>query len=676
MGLDIFLSEVVVLLASAVVVMLVSVRLHVPPIVALLATGVLIGPHGLGWISSVREVELFAEVGVALLLFTIGLEVSIDRLRRLRRALLLGGSVQVSLTTLVVTGAAVGLGLPWPHALFIGWVVSLSSTALVLKLLSDRRETETPHGQLDLAILLFQDFLIVPMIVLTPFLAGTLGFSIGAFLGRLAGAMAALVVVFFIGRRLLPRLLEVVVRSGVREVLLLGAMALCLGMGWLTHSFGFSLAIGSFLAGVLLSGGLYSHQVVADIAPFRDLFSGIFFISIGMLLDVAWVAGRPATVIAVAAGVIALKIVTAGAAAAVLGYPVRTVVLSALALAQVGEFSFVLMEVGLENGLLIGGRFQLLLAAAVVTLVATPAMSMASHPFSAWLSGRLPSSGPAPASGDPVTGEESDHIVIVGFGVGGRLLARVLREVGIPYVVVELSSELVRAGRREGEPLLYGDTTREEILRRAGIERANVVAFAISDIAAVLLGVGLARRLAPGAQIIVRTGLVSEIEELRAAGADQVVAEEFETAIEVFTRVLERYHVPRNIVRAQTRVLRGEGYRMLRSPSLDRTVSQAVLDALAAGTTDVYLLASDSVVRGRSLRELDLRRRTGATVIAVVRNTSSRLNPELDVRKSGPALSGLSLEPGDSLVLAGSHQEIDRAFDLLANFEEDPELSG
>ena len=662
MSLDIFLSQVVVLLASAVVVMLVSVRLHVPPIVALLATGVLIGPHGLGWISSVREVELFAEVGVALLLFTIGLEVSIDRLRKLRRALLLGGSVQVSVTTVVVTGAAVGLGLPWLHALFIGWVVSLSSTALVLKLLSDRRETETPHGQLALAILLFQDFLIVPMIVLTPFLAGTLGFSIGAFLGRLAGAVAALAVVFLIGRRLLPRLLEVVVRSGAREVLPLGAMALCLGIGWLTHSFGFSLAIGSFLAGVLLAGSLYSHQVIADIAPFRDLFSSIFFISIGMLLDVGWVAARPGTVIAVAAGMIALKIVTAGTAVAVLGYPVRTVVLSALALAQVGEFSFVLMEVGLENGLLIGGRFQLLLAAAVVTLLATPLFVTVSHRLSAWLGGLVPSRR-ATATQQPTEGEKSDHVIIVGFGVGGRLLARVLREAGIPYIVVELSGELVRSGQREDEPMIYGDTTREEILRRAGIERANVVAFAISDIAAVLLGVRLARRLAPGAQIIVRTRLVSEIEGLRAAGADQVVAEEFETAIEVFTRVLERYHVPRNIVRAQTRVLRGEGYRMLRSSSLDRTVSQAVLDALAAGTTDVYLLNSDTVVRGRSLRELDLRQRTGATVIAVVRDGSSQLNPEPD----------LSLEPGDSLVLVGSHQEIDGAFDLLASFEEDLE---
>ncbi|MEE2777792.1 MAG: cation:proton antiporter [Acidobacteriota bacterium] len=657
MGLESFLREAVLLLASAVVVVVVSVRLRVPPIVALLVTGVLIGPHGFGLVSVVEEVELFAEVGVALLLFTIGLEVSIERLRRLRRAFLVGGSVQVSLTTAGVTGVAMAMGLPWPRALFMGWLAALSSTALVLKLLRDRRETETPQGRLALAILLFQDFMIVPMIALTPALAGTLGVSASALAVRLGGAAVGLAVVLVLARRVLPRLLEVVVRSRVREVLPLGALALSLGMGWLTHSFGFSLALGSFLAGILLSGSNYTHQVIADVAPFRNLFSGIFFISIGMLLDIGWVASMPGPVIAVAAGVVALKIAAAGVAVAVLGYPARTTLLTAMAVAQVGEFSFVLMEVGHANGLLVDDRFQLVLAAAVVTLLATPAVFGASGAAARALAKLVPYC--ASAEDARAAAHKSDHVIVVGYGVGGRLLTRVLRESGIPYVVVELSNELVRLGRSTDEPMLYGDATREEILEAAGIERANVVAFVIADLEAVKLGVGIARRLVPAAQIIVRTRLVSEIEGLLEEGADQVVAEEFETAIEVFTRVLERYHVPRNVVRAQTRVLRGEGYQMLRSPILRGSVSQAVVDALAAGTTDVYMLGSDSTVAGRNLRELELRARAGATVIAVVRDGSSQLNPE----------PGLSLEAGDCLVLVGSHQEIDRAFDHLAALE-------
>jgi CPA2 family monovalent cation:H+ antiporter-2 len=660
--LDVFLREVVVLLASAVFVVAASARFRVPPIVGFLVTGMFIGPHGLGLISELDEVELFAEVGVALLLFTIGLEISADRLRRLRRAFLIGGVVQVSLTSAAVTAVTVGLGLAWPRALFIGWVVALSSTALVLKLLSARREIDAPHGRIALAILLCQDFLIVPMIALTPLLSGSLSFSVADLLLRLAGAAAALAAVFLLGRRLLPLVMEAVVRSGVREVLLLGSLALCLGLGWLTHALGFSLALGAFLAGVVLSGSLYSHQIVADIAPFRDLFSGVFFVSIGMLLDLDWLAARPGLVLVVATGVVLLKILTAGIAAAVLGYPVRTVLLSAFALAQIGEFSFVLMEVGFANGLLGGDQFQMILAAAVVTLLLTPGVVALSRPLSVWLGRALPSKRRPDAAGAEIE-KKRDHVIVVGFGEGGQLLARVLREAGIQYVVVELSGDRVRRGLSEGQPMLYGDAAREEILQHAGIDRANVVVFALSDPTALQLGVGHARRLAPRAQIIVRTRLMRDIESLLAAGADQVVAEAFESAIEVFTRVLDRYHVPRNVIRAQTRVLRGEGYRMLRAPSLDRTVSQAVMDALAAGTTDLYLLDAESAVPGRSLRELDLRRRSGATVIAVVRDGTSHLNPEPD----------LSLAGGDCLVLMGSHQEIDRAFDLLeAAVEEEP----
>ncbi len=663
MQLDFFLREVVLMLTAAVVIVIVSGRLRVPPIVAFLGTGVLIGPSGLGWISQVEEVELFAEVGVALLLFTIGLEVSMERLRRLRRTLLMGGPIQVVLTTVVVTGTGLMMDLSWQRALFLGWVVSLSSTALVLKLLADRREVEAPHGQIALGILLFQDFLIVPFVALTPLLGGAIGGSWAMVVARLLGAAVALFLVFLLARRLLPGLMEVVVHSKSREVLPLGALALSLGMGWLTHSFGFSLALGSFLAGVLLSGSQYSHQVVADVAPFRDLFSGIFFISIGMLLDLQWVFENPLLVIATTVGVVLLKILAAGAAARALGYPWRTVALSAMALAQIGEFSFVLIEVGSSSGLLSEAGFQLFLASSVVTLLATPLIVALSYPLSLKLSEMLPAGSPRLA--DEPTGEKplTDHVIVVGYGTGGRLLARVLREAGIPYLVVELSSELIRRGRHEGEPMLYGDATREEILHAAGVERANIVVFAVSDLTAVMVGTSLCRRLAPSLLILVRTRLVREIDQLHEAGADQVVAEEFETAIEMFTRVLQRYHVPRNIIRAQTRVLRGEGYKMLRSTSLDQTVSLAVLDALAAGATDIYLLKSESDVVGRSLRDLNLRQASGATVIALVRDGLPQSNPGPDV----------SLAGGDCLVLMGSHEEVDRAFDLLARLEQSPD---
>jgi len=369
-----------------------------------------------------------------------------------------------------------------------------------------------------------------------------------------------------------------------------------------------------------------------------------------MLVDLAWAARHAFAVLALAAAIVVVKALTCGVAVALLRFPVRTVATVALALAQIGEFSFVLMEVGRVHGLLKGESYQLLLSAAVVTMLATPGL-LRLGPAVAALWHRLRPT-PAADAAAPAPSVLRDHVVIVGFGVGGSLLARVLREVNIPYVVLELNGETVRRARAEGEPMIYGDATRREILGHAGIERASVIVFAVNDPTSLKLCVPLARQLNPAIQIIVRTRMLRDIDELRRRGADQVVAEEFETAIEIFTRVLTRFHVPRNVVRAQTRLLRGEGYRMLRAPSLAEGVSDAVLEALVAGTTDIYRVDSTSAAAGRTLRDLELRRRTGASVIAVVRGETSYSNPSAD----------LVIEPGDDLVLVGSHQEVDRAF--------------
>jgi len=660
-----FLAQTLILLGSAVAVLLVASRLKVPPLVALLLTGMLIGPYGLGWVSDVERVEMFAEIGVVLLLFVIGLELSLDRLRELRRPFLLGGGLQAGLTIALFAAGALALGLPAARAAFFGFAIALSSTAIVLRLYDQRRELEAPHGRASLAILLFQDFLIVPMIVLTPVLAGAAEASPVQLALRFGGALAAVALVVFTARHLAPKLFDRIAATRVRETFVLGSLLACLALAWLTHSLGFSLALGAFLAGLIVSETEYSHQVVADIAPFREVFASLFFVSIGMLVDLRLAAAHLPAVLGLALAIVAGKALAAGTAVGALGLPARTRILTAVGLAQVGEFSFVLMEVGRRHGLLVGERYQVLLAAAVLTMLATPLLVAAGPPLAdawgRWRGGLGIAGGgagaPAPAEAIDRPGDgPRDHVIVVGFGVGGRLLARVLREAHIAYTVLELNSATVRQARRDGESILYGDASRPEILHGAGIEHARVVVFAISDPGALVRSVALARRLNPAVEIVVRTRRVGEIETLRGLGADDVVAEEFETAIEIFTRVLERYHVPRNVVRAQTRLLRGEGYRMLRSRSFDAGVSEAVLDALEAGTTDIFRIEPGSPVAGRSLGDLDLRRRTGATVLAVVRGEKPRPNPGPDT----------VLAAGDDLVLVGSHQEIDRAFDLLA----------
>jgi monovalent cation:H+ antiporter-2, CPA2 family len=650
MPIEVFLREAVLLLAAAIGVILLSARVRIPSVVGFLITGVLIGPSGLALIGEAERVELFAEIGVVFLLFSIGLEFSLERLAQIRRFFFTGGTAQAALTTGAIAALALGLGFSPSRAVFFGFLATLSSTALVLKLLADRRELDSPHGRIVLGILLFQDFLIVPMIILTPVLGGTIEATPAGLAGRFLLGLAVVGLVFVAGRYLMPRVLHLLVAARVREVLVLGVLAICLGLAWLTDALEFSLALGAFIAGILISETEYSHQVVAEVLPFRDVFNSIFFISIGMLLDVGFALAAPVQVLGLAAILLGVKALTGFAAVWLLRFPARLIVISSLSLAQVGEFSFVLLEVGREHGLMgEGGLFQLFLAAAILTMLATPVL-MAVAPKLSRQAGGLGAERPE----EEAAAEERrhDHVILAGFGVGGANVARVLRAAGLRYVVVEFDGVVAQRARKAGEPVLFGDVTRPEILEHAGIERARVLVFMISAPESVERSVLTARQMNPSLHIIARTRRVGEIEALHRYGADEVVSEEFETSIEVFTRVLQRYHVPRNVLRAEIRALRGEHYLMLRAPGQTAGASEAVLDALEAGTVDLFRLERGSPAVGRTLRELDLRNRTGATILSIVRGEKPIPNPD----------PGLTLETGDTLVLVGSHGEIEAAF--------------
>lgn len=645
-----FLRNAVTILAALTAVVLVCNRLRIPSVAGFLLTGILIGPSGLGWVAERDDVEVFAEIGVVFLLFSIGLEFSLERLSQIRRAFFLGGSMQ-SLATVAAGGLlALAAGLSPAQSLFWGFLVALSSTAIVLKLYADRRELDAPQGKVAIGILLFQDFLLVPMIVLTPVLGGSVAASPAAIGLRFLSSLGVVAAVFLVARYLMPRLLHQIVATRIREILVLGALAVCLGMAWLTESLGFSLALGAFIAGIIISESPYSHQVVAEVIPFRDVFNSVFFISIGMLLRLPFTLQHLLPIAALTLLILAVKAAIAGGAAALLGFPFRTAVIVGLSLAQVGEFSFVLLQVGERYRLLPPDLYQAFIAASVLTMLFTPLLVRAGPRLAG-----ISFSGAGRGRKEPPPVAEPrlrDHVVIVGFGVNGRNLARVLAEASIQYVIIELNGETVRRAGRDGEPILFGDATREEILHHAGVARARVVVFAISDLGAVRRSVRLARQLNRGLHIIVRTRMVAEIDDLRRCGADQVFAEELETSIEIFTHVLEQYHVPRNVIRAQTRALRGEDYRMLRTPGPDPGLSEALARILAAGTTDIFRLAPESPAAGRTIREVGLRKRTGVTIIAVVRGDRPTTNPSPDLR----------LEADDSLVLVGSHQEMERAF--------------
>jgi CPA2 family monovalent cation:H+ antiporter-2 len=651
------LQEFVIVLAAAVLIIYVSHKLRLPSVVGFLLTGVVIGPGGLSIVKNTATVDVLAEIGVVMLLFTIGLEFEPARLKRIQRDFWAGGGLQVSLTTTATVVILVFLQVPFREALFYGFLVSLSSTAVVLKILADRGETDAPQGRISLGVLIFQDLAIVPMIALVPVLANTGAVSLGAIALRFALSALAIGTAFVLARVLMPRVLHLVVRTRVREVFLIAALFIVLGMALLTSSLGLSLALGAFLAGVILAESAYSHQVVSDILPFKDLFNSLFFIAVGMLLDIGAVWEFRTLVLVLVASILALKFVVVVLMVGWLGYGSRIAVLTGLALAQIGEFSFVLAGVGRANGLLAGDIFQAFVASSILTIVATPFLIRTGPRLAAKVERALPwKRRLAHEAAKPVCDIEG-HVIIAGYGLNGRNLAHVLKEAGISYFIIELNPVTVREASAAGEVILFGNVSSRTILEEAAVKRAKGIVFAISDPFTTRIGVKAARGLNPDLFILVRTRYITEIDELLKLGADEVIPEEFETSIEIFTRVLERYHVPRNLVNAQVKVLRGECYGMLRgSCSAIRPTAQRIADLLAAGTAETYFVGQGAWPAGRTLGDLDLRGRTGATVIAVVRGEESFAGPgaEFQVREQ------------DTLVLVANHRDVDRAFRYLA----------
>jgi len=652
------LSDILILLGLSVVVTVVFHRFGLPPIVGFLLTGVLCGPGGLGLVKDAHEVEVLAELGVVLLLFTVGIELSLDKLLRLRWMLLLGGGLQVGLTAGLAALLALLAGIPWPKAVFLGMLVSLSSTAIVLRVVSDRGEMDTPYGRACVAILIFQDLCIVPMVLLTPFLAGKAE-------GLAAVGWVALKAVLFVAgavlasRYAVPWLFRLVVRTRRREVFVLTVAGLCLGAAWASAQVGLSLALGAFIAGLILSQSEYGVQALGDALPFREVFNSLFFISVGLLLDVRTVADAPAWVLGSVAAIILLKTLTAGGATLLLGYPLRVAAAAGLSLAQIGEFSFVLSRSGVETGLL-GRRFdQIFLATAVVTMALTPwlhraglwAQSRSGH-LASWRLPFLKKETPTA----PAAHHLEDHVVIVGYGMNGRNLSRVLASVGIAYVAVEMNPFTVRAERKRHVPILYGDATDPETLAHAGLARARVLVIAISDAAATRRVAALANRAAPQAHVIARTRYVQEVGPLLGLGAHLVIPEEFETSVEIFAQVLHRYLVPRDVVENCIREVRKDAYEVLRDPA-PPSPSRDRLDRLLSDVAfETYRVEAGASATGMSLAGSQLRTRTGATLVALQKGSGPLL--------SNPDPSAL-LEQGDLVMLLGSASQLAAAADLF-----------
>lgn len=649
------LQDLLILLAASVPIAFIFHRLRLPTIAGFMITGVLIGPYGLGLLQNVEAIELMAEIGVALLLFTIGLEFSLRRLLEMKRLVLLGGTLQVLLSILVVTGIAYALGRSISQAIFFGFLYALSSTAIVLKTYIDRAEVDAPHGRAAVGILLFQDLSIVPMMLLIPILSGRNAGSTSQIAITFATAIIAIAVIYLATRRVIPYMLHHIVRLRSPEVFITSVVLICFGTSFLIAQFGLSLALGAFIAGMVLSESEYNHQIIADILPFRDVFNSLFFISIGMLLSLGALASNIFAVILLVTALIAIKALIVLSVVRTLGHSLRIATMTGIGLSQIGEFSFILAKTGVQEGLLPQLDYQRFLAASIISMIATPFLIKAAPRIGYAVQSLFGASAlePTVASYEPEDDEMNEHVIIVGYGFNGRNLAKVLRRTRVPYLVLELNADAVRSARAEGERVIYGDATRREVLHHVGIENARVLVLAISDPAATRHTVSVGREVNPDIHIIVRTRYMSEITDLRELGADEVIPEEFETSIEIFSRVLTKLGIPRHIIQRQVAAIRGEGYEMLRLPTLPMVELIDIAEALGSAATETFIMPSDSPAAGKTIGQLKLRTKTGVSVIAVIHEGATEINP-------GPETI---IDVDDVLVLLGTTDKIHQAIE-------------
>jgi CPA2 family monovalent cation:H+ antiporter-2 len=654
-------EDLLIILLVSVPVAYACLRLKLPLLVGLMLTGIVIGPYGLGLIKDLEGIEILAEIGVMLLLFTIGLEFSLNRLREMKKLVLIGGGLQVLLTVGITAAVGVFWGRSFNQSLFFGFLVALSSTAIVLKSYVERNEVDSPHGRAGVGILLFQDISVVLMMLVIPILGGKDALTFTSIAKNLGGSLLALVLIVAAAALLIPRILKLVGTLRSPEVLLLTVVLLFLGISFATSQFGLSLALGAFIAGMVLAESDYSHQITADILPFRDVFNSIFFVSIGLLLSVGSLIQNIADVLLLVVFLLLLKFLIIWAVVRLLGFPQRVSVMAAVGLAQIGEFSFILAKAGKGVDLLPDADYQKFLAASIISMIATPFLISAAPSFGYFIQKFLKDDSDKK---EPKMSEEDihltssggllNHVIIVGYGLNGRNLARVLRSVGISYAILDLNAETVRKAKAKGEKINFGDSTRREVLHHAHIDEAHALVLAISDPQSARRTVKQAREMNPNLYIIVRTRYISEITELLELGANEVIPEEFETSIEIFSRVLLCYRIDRLTIENQIGRIRRQGYEMLRSPSMPQAAAD-LNSLLEAATTETIRLDETSPIIGRKLGEINLREQTNTTLIAAIRGDETIISPG----------AAFEFSNDDILILFGKNEDIENSIKFL-----------
>jgi len=621
------LSDIVVIFGLATGVILLFMRLKVPTIIGFLLTGAIAGPYGLSVVTASQAVEVLSEIGVILLLFVIGMEFSLKSLLSIKKAVFIGGTLQVVLTIASTTFITYFLGYDWNIAVFFGFLFSLSSTAIVLKLLQEGGQVNTISGRTTLAILIFQDVVIVPLMLFTPMLAGESENIALSLLYMALKGLVVIVITIISAKYLMPNLLFRVAKTRNAELFLLCIIVTCFAVAYLTSLLGLSLGLGAFLAGLIISESEYSHHATGKIVPFREIFLSFFFVSVGMLFDVTFLYEHFFTIVGLVLLTFTVKFIMATLAVKAVGSTLEEAFIVGFSLFQVGEFSLLLAKEGYRYQLLDDTTYQYFLAISIITMAVTPfilnareklAYRILDMPLPKPIKDKIELGREKVEPGIEADNELKDHLVIIGYGLNGKNLSRAAKRADIPYAIIEMNPETVRTEKAKGEPIIYGDAANESVLEHVNVHRARVVVIAISDSEAtkgILMNI---RHFTQNAFVIVRTRYVNEIDANVKLGADEVIPEEFETSIEIFTRVLDKYLVPKDEIEEFTDDVRSRNYEMFRSNTVTQTKERIKLDLPDINFVTLRI-DKDSEYVGPKLIDMNIRENTGINIVAIRR---------------------------------------------------------
>lgn len=650
------LKDIVIIFALSTLVNLIFTRMNVPTIVGYLLTGIVAGPHLLSLIQSRHDIELLAEIGVILLLFTIGLEFSLKHLLKIRRIVFFGGLLQVSLTAGAFYLASGFYGLAPKTGIFIGFLAALSSSALVLKLLQERSELTSNYGRTVVGILIFQDILLVPLILFTNLL-GDNNLDVTKEIILLVVKATFIMALIYVGNKwLLPKLLHLIALTKSQELFMISIFLICLGIALLTSQLGMSLALGAFLAGLMISESQYSHNAFSNLVPIKDTFTSFFFVSIGMLLDFSFVMDNYQLVIISVLLVIIVKTIVAGGTGFILGHTLRGTILVGVALSQVGEFSFILAKIGLKSEILNEFYFQLFLAVAVITMAITPFFMKLSLPFAnALLKLPLPKfvkDGIFPLKEVEIPNLEK-HIVIIGKDASALKLSRMAKYNNMEHVSIIFDPLIANEQIKQGNLVIYGDAVNEPILLKARADSAEVILVSVGDLIPSMAVIEKVRNLNKKAYIIARTKHIDDIKQLYDLGADQVLPEKLEIAIDMFNRILVKKLYPqKEINRILTRI---RNLKLGVFTEKDIINQPSVLDELPNMDITAIKVEAGSDAEEKSVSDIQLRQTAGVTLLAIKRGSKIIEHP-----------SPRTIFRGDDILyVLGDPEQVNRAYELF-----------